>query len=688
MPQFSRMKFSRKIFLAIFGTATVTAVLLCGVLYGTLSNYVSDYFETSYVEHMNLLTKALDRMEESQARIALNAVKVLQLKDLQKPLTRSSLDSLVKELGVNEINIYENEDSLLEIFPDLNVSKMSIYQSPLVRGRDSRVGHHTIMASRDNKRFIEAVIYFNDLTQLLREMAQHDSDNLAIELIGPDNESLGRIQRPGFDETLDLTKVLAWKDGAHRWGDKLIILTSMQNEEQETYRFVATISTRSLAKALYKTQMTLVVIAAILILISLWLSQILTKTLLLKVDSLRRILTQITKTQDYSQRVKISDREKSKDELDDLGRNLNSMLGTLQSHQTQLLEAERDKARSQVAAQVAHDIRSPLMSMNMALGQIESSQLEPLAILKSAAARIAGIVQKLSASSSPKKQDESATEAPKLTLIEPLIASVFNEHMVRKHPSQTLSLHGLDTLPSIWSVIQVNELQTAISNLINNAFEAGASAVSLNLLAAPKEWTLEIKDNGRGIPADVVDKIFERSFTFGKKGGTGLGLFQARTAVEWSGGKLEVTTKEGHGTSFVLRLPREKNPSWLPSYIELEVDQPICFVDDDQNILNAWKDKISQLGLKNARTFSSIQELKTWLSGRPLPEAALLVIDQNLNENQKGLEFLSEIGIGKRAYLCTSDFDEKWIQDQVRKINGFLIPKPWVSQFELKVRTS
>jgi anti-sigma regulatory factor (Ser/Thr protein kinase) len=278
-------------------------------------------------------------------------------------------------------------------------------------------------------------------------------------------------------------------------------------------------------------------------------------------------------------------------------------------------------------------------------------------------------------------------EAPKLTLVEPLIASVINEHSVRKTAQQKISLTGVGQLPKIWSVVQIVELQTAISNLINNAFEAGASEVALNLSEQHKTWTLEIKDNGKGIPAQVLGKIFERSFTFGKKTGTGLGLFQAKSAIEWSGGTLEVATTVEQGTTFTMRLPREKKPAWLPALIEVGLDQSICFLDDDQNVLDCWKTKASDLGLKQAHFFRTSTELLNWSALSAWPENALLVTDQNLGEDKKGLDILAELGIGKRGYLCTSEFDEKWVQDQVRKLNCQLIPKPWISQFELKVRT-
>jgi signal transduction histidine kinase len=698
MTRFSQLKFSRKIFLAIFGTATGAALIICLFLYGTLSTFRFDEFEDSYVDHMNLLGKALARVEEAQSRIALNAALNVKLNDQLKKgkLSSADLQGMVQNFGVNRINIYDNQGQALSYsdtkppllaLAGLEMGPQLQFQTPLTKGADGQVGQHTLISSQDGKRVIEVVLYFDHVTQLLREMAQHDEDNLSMELMGPQGESLGLIERPDYKGASNNADILKHADGAIWSSERMIVLTTIKQADlAKNYRLITTISTRALKLELRKIQTVLLSSFALLLILSWVLSKLLTKTLLRRVESIRGLLGNITRTQEYSERIEISSSD-SQDEIEDLGQKLNLMLETLQSHQKQIIEAVRDKARSQVAAQVAHDIRSPLMSMNMALGQIESSQLEPLAILKSAVARLAGIVQKLSAVSA--KPDEApGAEAPKLTLMEPLIASVVNEHSVRKTAKQKLNFTGFNKLPNIWSVVQVVELQTAISNLINNAFEAGATDVSLDLSEQPKTWTLAIKDNGNGIPAHVLGQIFERSFTHGKKTGTGLGLFQAKSAIEWSGGTLEVATSEGQGTTFTVSLPKEKKPNWFPASIEVALDQSICFMDDDQNVLDCWKAKAQELGLKQAHFFRSTGELLKWSKLSAWPETALLVTDQNLGEDKKGLDILAELAIGKRGFLCTSEFDEKWVQDQVRKLNGNLIPKPWISQFELKVRTS
>jgi signal transduction histidine kinase len=68
--------------------------------------------------------------------------------------------------------------------------------------------------------------------------------------------------------------------------------------------------------------------------------------------------------------------------------------------------------------------------------------------------------------------------------------------------------------------------------------------------------TITVKDNGNGIPQKIVDKIFQPFFTTKPTGvGTGLGLSLSYDIVKVHGGEIRVQSKEGEGTTFILRLP-------------------------------------------------------------------------------------------------------------------------------------
>ncbi len=67
---------------------------------------------------------------------------------------------------------------------------------------------------------------------------------------------------------------------------------------------------------------------------------------------------------------------------------------------------------------------------------------------------------------------------------------------------------------------------------------------------------LTVKDNGNGIPQNIVDKIFQPFFTTKPTGeGTGLGLSLSYDIIKAHGGEIRVETKEKEGTAFIIQLP-------------------------------------------------------------------------------------------------------------------------------------
>lgn len=700
------LKFSHKIFIAIFVTAMATVVLVCGTFYEVTSSYRQEDFKSSYEDHMQLLGTALKRVEETQSQLAQSTALAVQEAMKKAPLSTAELKRLAVRHGVAEISIFNNQGQEIASSEEVSENIFShcdevrglltgafdISETPMLLNSDGTISRHTMVATLDHRQIVGVSVEFKAVTQLLGEMAQHDEDNEYVELIGPTNSSLGQLHRRDLADDTTLKENTHRPDGAYWVKDKLVVISSLPAKMQNycgarngqtiepRYRLITSISTKSFTKEKQRLLMALLAIGLLLMALAFVLARYLTKLLLRKIESIRSVVHDITKDQDYSRRIEVAS---SADEIDDLARGFNGMFEALQKHQSQLLEAERDKARSQIAAQVAHDIRSPLMSMGMAVNQIQTAQTDALTILRSAIQRVAAIAQKLSASAAISKPSESSqVEVPKLTLIEPLIISVVNEQRIK---NRDLTLEGLSLAPHIWGVIQVGEFQTALSNMLNNAFEAGATKVRLELHTEGKKYFLKISDNGKGMSAEVQSKIFERSFTFGKATGTGLGLFQAKSAIEWNGGTLEVQSLEGQGTDFTIQLPLEKNPSWLPQVIEVSSDATVYFVDDDVNILQAWKDKTQGLSMKKY-FFSSVAELETAQSLKDWPTHALLIIDQNLSADKSGLDVLSSLALGKRSYLCTTDFDEKTIQDQVKKLGVWLVPKPCIGNIEFKMR--
>jgi signal transduction histidine kinase len=103
------------------------------------------------------------------------------------------------------------------------------------------------------------------------------------------------------------------------------------------------------------------------------------------------------------------------------------------------------------------------------------------------------------------------------------------------------------------------QLQQALMNLMLNGIEAirdtnGQLTVE-SRLAEDGQVLISVKDNGIGLPAGAIDRIFDAFFTT-KPQGTGLGLAITRSVIESHGGRIWATSNAGQGTAFHFTLPR------------------------------------------------------------------------------------------------------------------------------------
>ncbi len=109
------------------------------------------------------------------------------------------------------------------------------------------------------------------------------------------------------------------------------------------------------------------------------------------------------------------------------------------------------------------------------------------------------------------------------------------------------------------------ELRTAVANLLDNAIKYSGTSVDVRVrLETPdaKRVTLSVQDNGVGIPAEELKRIFKRFYRVPGRNlrgvkGTGLGLFIVRAIAHKHGGRVFAKSQgEGRGTTVVLELPR------------------------------------------------------------------------------------------------------------------------------------
>ena len=131
----------------------------------------------------------------------------------------------------------------------------------------------------------------------------------------------------------------------------------------------------------------------------------------------------------------------------------------------------------------------------------------------------------------------------------------------------TLQTEGLTSLP----LIQVDErrLFNALYNLVNNAIpevpEGGSVTIRGQLGSRLGTITLSVSDTGRGMPAEVRDRLFTPGAISTKKSGTGLGTKIVKDAIDLHRGQINVESEEGKGTTFHIQLPLSQKGDGRPS---------------------------------------------------------------------------------------------------------------------------
>lgn len=373
------------------------------------------------------------------------------------------------------------------------------------------------------------------------------------------------------------------------------------------------------------------------------------------------------------------------------------------------------KIMAEIASQVSHDIRSPLSVLNMIISQITNISEEKRILLRTSVNRINDIANTLLERSKAQVTNYSTNSSQnsgrasgadyklEVELIPPLIESIVSEKRAQYRDKTKIEIESdLKDSYGAFAKINVAEIKRVLSNLIINSVESISEAngkVELNLVLENTCLTIIVKDNGKGMPEDILNRLGELGVTHGKEGsqsGSGLGLYHAKQTVNKCGGEFLVKSELGKGTIIMLRFPRVQAPAWFVERLILKPKQIIISLDDDCTIHGIWKERIQFLNVIQHQieflSFTSGLEFKTWFlkqkelnSFLSLNNYLFLFDYELLNQKQTGLEIIEELEIEERSILITSRYEESFIRSKCQSLKVKLLPKMMASLIPIEL---
>jgi nitrogen fixation/metabolism regulation signal transduction histidine kinase len=260
--------------------------------------------------------------------------------------------------------------------------------------------------------------------------------------------------------------------------------------------------------------------------------------------------TRLDKT---NSKIKIIARSK---EVNSLVESYNNMVEMLDKNVKELSQSNKEEAWRQMAKQVAHEIKNPLTPMKLSVQSFERNFKKEEDNNDSKVQEFTQtIIQQIDTMSSIASAFSNFAEMPiqkgektNIVLAIKLALEIFKEeNILFKSDSEKI-------------IVEIDKPQIVriITNLIKNSIDACQNVkvpeLRVSIIKKIDIVEIKVKDNGHGIPKELISNIFEPNFTT-KSGGMGLGLGMVKNLVMSYNGKIDFDTKLNKGTTFKITFP-------------------------------------------------------------------------------------------------------------------------------------
>ena len=307
-------------------------------------------------------------------------------------------------------------------------------------------------------------------------------------------------------------------------------------------------STNSIENSIQETIFEIISVAGIIIGISIFVAVFLSRSISKPILKIKENVDNIAKGNLQKQEInsKIS-------EINDLYDEILNMENKIEKYQNELVKRERLMTVGEMSARITHDLRNPLTAIKNAIVIMKMKNPEKIKenqqyfdMIQDAVTRMNHQIDEVLAFVKTKEPERNFVE----------FSEISNNLLKIISMPKNIKISISDSNEKIWC--DKIQLQNVLINIISNAIQAigkDEGKIMINFEVEDEFDKITVKDNGHGIPENLLDTIFEPLYTT-KQDGTGLGLVSCKNTIEAHNGKIYAQNSDEGGAIFTILLPK------------------------------------------------------------------------------------------------------------------------------------
>ena len=380
-------------------------------------------------------------------------------------------------------------------------------------------------------------------------------------------------------------------------------------------------------------------------------------------------------------------------EIDDLSQSIELLLNEIAQLEDHLATVNFDRGRVRMAETVAHNIKGAIATLQLKIGSLSQLSASDRQELTACVNSIRDVSVNLLKAKKDELKNRTANEDILTPIhLETVIASALDMKKKQYQADSKLQINCDDTkkLGGIFLKAAARELESVIGNLIDNAVEATAPSggvIALQINVSSRQIEIMIKDSGKGIPAEVMQKLMAKGGSYGKDG-TGIGLSHAKEILENLGGDVKINSAEGRGTTVTLALPRFDEADKFVSEIKIAKGSALFIIDDDKLIHDIWKSKLGSGGLSNLEVnyFFGPEDFNAWMdkNGHGAYGSRRYFFDFDLKNNAfNGLDLIEKHGLALESLLVSGLAGHPDVEARAKKLGVLSLRKDFLADIPI-----